>query len=92
MEEHMSDDFNVYDDYDDDDFEEIEKPLLTDMELLRLSHVEISTSKGLADQGFPNVMRRLASFNFVVQVDKGYKLTNEGKLYLDKYRKKLETI
>lgn len=86
-----NDDFLEYDDYE-DEVPEIEKPLLDDMELFRLSNVAESTKKGYADQGFPNIMRRLAAHRFVTPVDKGYKITNEGLLYLQKYKLKLRTI
>jgi len=71
---------------------ETERPLIDDMQLFRLNHCAISSAMGYSDQGFPNVMRKLASFNFVTKVGEGYKVTSEGLAYLSKWRKKLETI
>lgn len=73
-------------DYDNEEEEVREEPsIITDWELMRLNDCATSTRMGMADQGFPTVMKRLAALRFVTEVGKGYQITNEGQLYLKKH-------
>ena len=55
---------------------------MDDLLLMRLRDCSISTRLGVADQGFPDYMRRLAALGYVTQVGSGFKVTAAGAEYL----------
>ena len=59
------------------------------MQLLRLYGCKISTDKGQIDQGFPQIMKTMASRGWVKPIGKGYQITDEGRIYLNVHKQLL---
>jgi hypothetical protein len=76
---------NAVDDEDELDTTPVENCPVSEMDLLNLFYCEASGRKGMVDKGSPLSMAKLAPLRLVRPVGDGFLISEEGKLFLDKW-------
>lgn len=65
---------------------------LEELLLMRLRDCGVSSKLGMADQGFPTDLRKLAALGLVERSGEGFKITKMGINKLDEQREVLKRI